>query len=105
MHWNIRYFDSTKEDFHRGFGIPGGRNFMKTQNIPIQLTDPFPESTNIDQEISGNGSICWYAIRDGCLNAGRFNCFCNTYLCNDGGRHRASHFYLVAIFFMLKYIS
>ena len=98
MHWNIRYFDSTKEDFHRGFGIPGGRNFMKTQNILIQLTDPFKESSNIDQEISGNGSICWYAVSDGGLYAGRFNCFCNSDLCNDGAGTELLTFILLLYF-------
>jgi hypothetical protein len=77
----------------------------KPQNITIQSTDPFLESTKVDLQISGNGSICWYAVRDGGLYAGRFNCFCNTDLCNDSGRHIAAHFYLIAIFFMLKYIS
>ena len=77
----------------------------KPKNITIQSTDPFLESTKVDQRGSGDGSLCWYAVRDGGLYAGRFNCFCNTDLCNDGGRHIASHFYLIAIFVILKYIS
>merc|ERR1719341_1735789 len=61
--------------------------------------DPYFSSSVEDSLDSGGNSICWYKIFNVRSYSGDAACFCNTDLCNQGGRHPATN--CVIIIFLL----
>ena len=91
--------------YDRGCAIPEGKyskNINKKLSIQNLLEGSVEDSVE-DTLDSGGNSICWYQWSR--VKESTDSCFCNTDLCNEGGRHLASYSMIIIyiLLVLLKY--